>query len=237
MKPSPRFVSPLAAALALVLVFPLNPDGRDTCKGFKNEAQRKTCYEKKYKEADYELNRVFRAIGEKLPEDHRKEMRESSRAWIQNKEYFCGFQAELENKKDPKNSGYFACLLDFTKSRATYLRQAFGGQEVTPGREGRYDDGLGGRLQLEKKPDDRLEFTIEVVRGPTAHLGEISGDFTLEGAKGRFQTGNCENLAGEQSCCKLLFDFRKYHLKITEDNCSEFHGARAYFDGEYRKVR
>ena len=40
----------------------------------KTEERRKACYEKKYQEADYELNRVYRLIREKLPEDHREEM-------------------------------------------------------------------------------------------------------------------------------------------------------------------
>lgn len=230
----------------LGLPWSLSPAPRDLCKGFKIEKQRKTCYEKKFKESDYELNQVYRQLQKELPPDHGLELKMSSRRWIRNKEYFCGFQAELESgRKDPKNATYYSCLLKFTRSRILFLRQGFAREGVKPGKPGSYDDGEGGRLTLKKKTDDRFEFTMEVVRGPTAHIGEIGGAFTLHGRKGEFRSGEfCDRNKNEKdekeandTCCRLTFDFRKYHVKVVEQNCSMYHGAKAYFTGEYRKVR
>ena len=219
----------------------LVPSPRDVCRGFKAEAERKTCYEKQYQSADYELNRVYRLIREKLPAPHRAEMKQSSLEWIRGKEYICGYRADLSSGKEgTKDSNYYSCLLDFTRSRTRFLRQAFGREGVARGTAGMYEDGVGGRLKLAKKTDDRFEFSLEVVRGPTAHIGEIHGAFTLHGRKGVYRSEEyCEEEkdGGTDQCCNLTFAFQKYHLKVTEKNCSYYRGARAYFDGAYRKVR
>ena len=48
------------------------------------------------------------------------------------------------------------------------------------------------------------------------------------------QTVDC----GEETpCCHLTFTRAPLFIAVEEDNCGMFHGARAYFSGEYRKVK
>ncbi len=257
----------LSAPLLLAAPGSVTPQDTDTCKDIAGLSARASCYQKRYESADRELNAVYKKLKASLDDGLTKEMRDDSRNWIRYKEYQCGFQAEMTHNYSPpktENStenaaqrkqrleyeaSYYDCLHDYTVSRSEYLRRAFGGEGVSPGISGTYADSFGGTLHLEKdeKTERRLLFKLEVVRGPTHHIGEIGGviDVPAGGQKAvyaeRSECAGDVRPAGdsESPCCRIEFAFasRRPTVSVKATGCEYYRGARAYFDGDFRKIR
>ncbi len=215
-----------------------------------NPGKQLSCLKARYREIDTALNRLYKHLKMTLPVDHAEEMKQDSRQWIGAKEYTCHWQYQMRH---PGTDGqpeatvdemmneneYLQCLIGFTVARVAYLDAAYGGTGVQPGLAGYYDDGNGGSLVISapwsgsEDKKDTLHFRIEVVRGPTAHLGEIEGDIIPKNGIALFEI--TEPDAGVN--CKLNFRWNPHHIEIKEENCSYYHGVRAFFDGKYRKVK
>jgi hypothetical protein len=117
-----------------------------------------------------------------------------------------------------------------TVTRVEFL-DAFSGKNVKPGLSGEFFDYHGGTLTLTPKKQG-LAFTFEVVRGPTAHLGNVEG-------VAKFNTDKSQALwiDPENKECKISFVFSEGRIaEVTEENTDDYHGARAYFAGTYYKV-
>lgn len=239
--------------------------GDDPCRGMKDTARRAACYQKRYAAADRELNAVYKKLKSSLEADVAAEMQEDSRQWIRYKEYLCGFQAEMEHNYNPpetpnKNesteernqrleyeAAFHGCALSYTETRTEYLRKAFGGEGVSPGPAGTYADSFGGTLRLkETQTAKQLEFQLEVVRGPTHHIGEIGGKFDLVPGRTSVYAERTEcagdvRPAGESEtpCCRIEFTFHATRptVSVKATGCEYYRGARAYFDGDFRKIR
>jgi uncharacterized protein YecT (DUF1311 family) len=195
-----------------------------------------TAMRQEYETADAELNRVYRQVRRALPPEQRAELRQDELAWIDYKELVCGFQREISDKDDPATDrAYWECLRDMTRERIPYLR-AWTGEGVSSGLAGEYSDGLGGSLYLKAAGDQRFTFEMMVVRGPTAHIGEVRGSLFVDRQKAVFrETEDCPDPAGD--CCRLTFTFSGRRVKIDEDHCGYLRGVRAYFNGLYLKVK
>lgn len=242
-------------AKTLILLFLLGgpltaKPARPACESLSGEKQRLACFRTDYQAADKELNRVYQSLRKKLSAPVAAELKENSQMWITLKETNCGWQSQ-----EKKDSAYYMCLLAFTQGRIAYLKSAFGKEGVRAGVPGEYDDGFGGSLTLrvaqtpptgESKPapteGPRYHFTFEVVRGPTSHTGEVEGEIVVDAATGsaKYEEGaGCQSADSGESCCRLDFQIEsaQQRVKVVEVSCAEFHGARAYFDGVYRKIR
>ncbi len=231
------------------------------CEKLKPGAPRRKCFEREFEAADRELNAVYKKLRAKLPEAVRTDLKDNSRGWIRMKEYNCEFQSEMVQGAtyEARRTEFFRCALDYTTDRTDYLRRAFGRKGVSSGVAGDYDDGFWGSLEFEaiaKKPGV-YRFLIEVVRGPTAHIGEIEGEVAIKadgsgvyaerpecgGPPSDPASANPANTGpwGGQPCCRLDFRLRNqggFHtIEVKETKCGYYHGARAYFDGLYRKVK
>ena len=82
---------------------------------------------------------------------------------------------------------------------------------------------------------EAVAFSINVVRGPTWHTGELTGIAMLKRSaavyKERLEAGE------DREPCELTFNFVDGHIvKLEGKNTQYYHGARAYFDGTYFKV-
>lgn len=191
-----------------------------------------------YEAADAELNRVYKEVRAKLSPELQKELRADERAWIQGKEYYCGFQKELARGADPVEAEveFYNCQKDFSVERVKYL-QAWTGEGIPEGLAGEYDDGVGGQLVIRKATADDFTFAAGCVRGPTAHTGSIEGKAVrLNDSAATFkEQGDCQTEAGRE-CCVLEFTIRGRRIEIKTRGCSYHHGARAFFDGKYLKV-
>ena len=183
---------------------------------------------------DRALNEAFRAIMRRLDAAMNRELQENSREWIRHRDYLCGYQAAMRlGKDDARDDEYYQCLRDLTRDRTAYIRAAFGKTSAPSGVDGAYGDGFGGVMTLRTHTDGSVHFTIEVVRGPTFHLGSISGDIAVRGGTAEFREK--EPCAGD-GCCRIEFAFGKHWIDVREHACAYHHGARAFFDGRYRRV-
>ena len=226
------------------------------CAKFKKENELHACFKREYTAADHTLNAVYKKIQSSIHADLRGDLRDNSREWIRMKEYNCGFQVEMlqDATEDRKRAEFYQCALGYTVSRTAYIRKAFGRQGVSAALAGDYDDGFSGNLELRKTPGEKnsFDFKIEVVRGPTYHLGEINGRVVFEnGATGVYEERpNCSGVKeaafapdseSNEPCCRLDFQLRERQgfrtIEVKETDCGYFHGARAYFDGLYRKIK
>ena len=223
-------LSGIALAALAVGLWPLDAE-RSPCAGLVNPDHKRACFEREFESADRRLQRVTEAIYEDLGETQREELQADALRWAGYRDELCG---DPEGMQTEDQTALFACRLELTNERMDYVRRAFSGEGVGPGRTGVYDDGFGGQLTLRSSEAEALQFTIDVVRGPTAHMGQVSGEIQVRNGQARFQSeANCEG----NPCCTLEFRFFERAVQVTEGNCSEFHGLRAYFNGRYRKIR
>jgi len=193
--------------------------------------------QQEYEVADAELNRVYRQVRRAIPPEEREALRQDERLWIEYKENVCGFQREITGMGDPSGErAYWECLRDMTRERIRYL-QAWTGAGVSPGLDGEYSDGLGGSLYVRPGSDPAThEFELLVVRGPTAHIGEVRGNIRVENQQAEFrETEECPE--PPDKCCRLTFSFTGRRVRIQAEHCEYLRGVRAYFAGEYLKVR
>lgn len=202
-------------------------------------AQQRACYQQQFAQADQKLNAVYKRLIETLGAERIQEMRDHSRQWIAYKEALCleatGIQHSLEPEQARQQADYFACLYALTIARTTFLTQAFAREGVVSGLAGAYDDSFGGHFTLKHQGGENYAFHLEVVRGPTYHLGEVEGSVRWQGQQGTFvQTHDC---GGDTPCCRLTLVQKPTFLALEEDNCHLLRGARAYFAGRYYKVQ
>ncbi|MCB1172043.1 MAG: DUF1311 domain-containing protein [Leptospiraceae bacterium] len=235
------------------------PDEGHFCSKLK-PGQQKGCFEKEFRAADNRLNKTYQAIKARLSSDLVKSMQTQSRNWIHYKEYQCGWRSEMEAHQDKDTAVYYECLLGMTQERTAYLQRAFGTRHQPAGLAGEYDDGFGGSLTIKALADNngdavheatketgprlipafvagqRFDFSIAVVRGPTAHLGDLSGQLVIRNGAGFYEEeGECKTDA-DVECCQLEFRRQGYSIQVLETNCQAWHGARAFFDGDFYRV-
>ena len=134
-----------------------------------------------------------------------------------------------------KSPDYWESAWEMTESRLGFL-DAYAGEGVTPGIAGVYIDGYGGIVQLEDLGGNKFKFRIEVVRGPTFHLGEITRTVQIKSGFGKFVDDDDEAVFDGKRCI-IDFDFDANKLEIKGKDTHFYHGARAYFDGTYFKTR
>ncbi|MBN2430530.1 MAG: DUF1311 domain-containing protein [Acidobacteria bacterium] len=193
--------------------------------------------QQEYEAADVELNRVYRQVRRAIPPEQREALRQDERLWIEYKENVCGFQKEIAGGGDPAGEqAYWECLRDMTRERIHYL-QAWTGEGVSPGWVGEYADGLGGSLYIRPGPDPAShEFELLVVRGPTAHIGEVRGTIRVVDQVAVFrETEECPE--PPDKCCRLTFTFAARRVQVEAEHCEYLRGVRAYFAGKYIKIK
>ena len=99
--------------------------------------------------------------------------------------------------------------------------------------EGVWIDGYGGILSIEEGQEASLRFTLRVVRGPTYHTGAIEGTAQCNVMSARFEIRE----EGVEGTTWITFLREGGGLRLIGENTQYFHGARAYFDGTYLRVR
>jgi hypothetical protein len=146
-------------------------------------------------------------------------------------------EAALEERGD-----YWMALADATWGRGLLLLAA-SGLEAGEGMMGTYIDGHGGWLEVLVVGGDgaaaALDFSITVVRGPTAHTGQLAGLAEFQdpaaGDVALFVDED-EEAFWEGKPAKVRFGFDGHSVKVDAENTHYYHGARAYFDGVYFKL-
>ncbi|WP_395748178.1 lysozyme inhibitor LprI family protein [Prosthecobacter sp.] len=205
------------------------------------QAQEKQLSAKKakalYERADRALNEAWAAAKQKLPEAEFSKLKDDQRAWVEYRDYlarspmFTGADGQDDLPLDAPE--YLQAAAGLEDERTEWLKGLIHDWKDDT-ISGVYSDSRGGRVELEEK-DGHLYFSISVVRGPTSHGGEISGDAVWNAPIGWYSDkGEDKDKTDETN---LSFIYRNRKLEITGANTSYYHGARAYFDGTYVKVK
>ena len=190
----------------------------------------------RYEAADAALNADYQAVRAALNAKQKAELRDSQRDWIEVRDSRAEWVTHAgDNSKELPV--YWEEMLAQTVTRIGFLK-VYTGKGVPAGLSGNYDDFGGGSLSLELKKSG-LRFSIDVVRGPSSHLGELSGIATRK--SDRLFTYKEKIPQDEQSPdrlpAELTFSVVDAHrVRIVGKNTSAHHGARAYFDGTYFKT-
>lgn len=181
-----------------------------------------------FAEKDKTLNAEFAALKKDLRPELFAKVQEDQRGWVEYRDYVSDAQAHGE--KPEASADRWQSLADMTDSRIEWLK-AWRKLDRKKDWSGSYSDGRGGLLEIVEK-DGRCWFVMSVVRGPTFHTGEISGQMRINGSTGWFET----KAEGEDKPTWLTFldglDVGGF-VRVAEENSGSFHGARAYFQGSY----
>jgi uncharacterized protein YecT (DUF1311 family) len=184
-----------------------------------------------FEKIDAILNTEYQSLRDSLDEAGEKDLRDAQRRWIEYRDYMASDQPRQVGEGDvpvKEAVSYWESMEDLTRERVKFLR-AWTGKGLSAGIDGTYDDGYGGNMVLQQT-DKGIQFQISVVRGPTAHTGEIDGIAKLKGSVANYQDS-------ESPAAKLQFKLLPSHrVEVTEENTGFYHGARAYFEGKYIKI-
>jgi len=208
------------------------------------------CWKRAFAERDRRLNTLYQKLRKNLPRPRSEDLLQNSREWVRLKTFACATAASagreplaglaiLDGRTPaPDNALWFECQYRVSGERLSYIQSAFQTEHLEGFADsGVYSDGLGGRMLLVRLRPDRLAFSVQVVRGPTAHIGRVDGAVDLNGNRGVFRADY--ELGGEKRSCRLIFELReaKRVVHVSEQNsCEYFRGARAFFDGDYRRI-
>jgi uncharacterized protein YecT (DUF1311 family) len=223
------------ALLLYVLFFPvvLFSETKEKCNSISESNHKMSCYKSIYKKVDLTLNTTYQKVKSNLASPEKKELLELQRMWIAFRDGLCeGPMYEF----DQSGLETLLCKIETTEERTKYLEQVWVFGKIPLDPSGSYTDGFGGSLEILRQPNNQFEFKIEVVRGPTAHIGEVSGAFTPNNKQSWIWKSNKSCNQEEEDCCLLEFKQLTGKILIKEISCSYFHGARAYFDGSYRYI-
>jgi uncharacterized protein YecT (DUF1311 family) len=182
--------------------------------------------------ADKALNDAWAAVKKAVPEPGFTELQIKQRDWMKFREDRARGANRDNNESEGKLSvAYYEAAAELTQSRADWLRGRIrndGDDSLT----GVWIDSFGGSVEIVQEKE-RLLFTIEVVRGPTYHTGSLAGVASWNWPLGWFSDKGRDKEKGDET--NLVFVQAGNVLKIIGANTGYYHGARAYFDGEYCK--
>ncbi len=193
----------------------------------------------KFTEADRKLNAVWGELKKKLPEQEFVALKVEQRAWIEHRHQiaatsdYTGVPPEesAEKRTAPQ---YFSSAADLSDSRTEWLRALIAEPEEdeSVGLTGWWTDSYGGYLRIAQE-GNQLYFDLDVVRGPTSHSGRLLGIAQWNKPIGWFSDkGRDEDKEDETN---ISFRLQGNKLQVTGANTGHYHGARAYFDGNYVK--
>ncbi len=188
--------------------------------------------------ADAALNAVYTRLMILFSDEKKVPLRESQRSWIEYRDYMVERQPGMEEKAGgdkSKSVQYWELIAGLSESQAEFL-EVLGHGNPDHRLDGVWIDGNGGHMSLKLvEGKSALQFSLNVVRGPTYHTGEISGVAPFVGndqKKAVFVDEDKESFIDGKPCIiEFLFDGEKF--EITSENARMYLGARAYFEGIY----
>ena len=192
-----------------------------------------------YAVADAALDAALERARDDLPSYALIELWADQRGWLEYRDerslQSAVFDGAADEGAERSNDWYWRTRTALTETRIEIVEAWIAWYRQRPDRdafEGVWSDGYGGTLIIEEAGDGSLRFLIEVVRGPTYHVGALSGSAKRNGRTARFTT---PNLDGDGDAW-LTFVRDGMRLRVVADNADAFHGARAYFDGDYLRL-
>lgn len=190
-----------------------------------------------YEKADRALNAAWAAAKQALPESEFNALKESQRGWVEHRDYlarspmYTGAAAQGELPLDAPE--YLEAAAGLAEMRTAWL-QGLIRPVADDSLTGEWTDSYGGHIDVVER-EGHLHFIVECVRGPTSHIGGQAGIAVWNQTIGWFtDKGRDKDKTDETN---LSFTLRGRKLEVIGANTGYYHGARAYFDGAYVKVR
>ena len=192
-----------------------------------------------FKSADTALNAAWAAFKAKATPTEFQTILQNQRDWLNYRDAMSA--NDVVNFAEPADvancADYHQGRSELTKGRTQYLKGLTAPAQLDW--SGLYRDTFGGYLSLEQI-GDQLNFSLDVVRGPTFHTGEYAAVANLAAALKTGERNNAtfkrelDSEAGE-AAKTLLFSFDRVgnRIAVKAENAQQFAGARAYFDGDY----
>lgn len=187
-----------------------------------------------FDKADKELNAAWAVAQSKLSPEEFAAVREEQRIWLKERDRQAGLPDASEGAAAVaagKTAEYYTTVADNTRSRARWLRAL--AESDTSTLSGRWSDGIGGTLLIVER-EGKMHFSFEVVRGPTAHTGGVAGIATWNDPIGWWSDKGLDKSRTDET--NLAFRLRNRRLEVAGANTGFYHGARAYFDGNYIRL-
>jgi len=187
--------------------------------------------------ADRALNEAYREAREALAPYLFEELRDEQRAWLAERDERSAnvtrWDSQVVEGNVEGNPGYWIHLEGLTLQRLMVVQAWALDGTFEKVWEGAWTDGEGGLLLIEEGEGKEIRFRIDVVRGPTYHIGNIGGVARSLAATARFAT----QAEGEEEETWITFLQEGRKLRVIGENTQYFHGMRAYFDGDYFRFR
>ena len=195
----------------------------------------------RFEAVDAQLNAVYADAARELPAAAFEELRLDQRRWLERRDPYAEAVAQLEVGvtvlDDPEVEPWFwiartertLARIDVLGGWLEYYRDG----PADAGWSGAWVDGDGGWLLVLDDGSVHLAFELFVVRGPTHHLGQLEGVAERIGRTARFTTVS----AWDETPTWLTFIAEGPLVRLWAENAQSFHGMRAYFDGDYVRVR
>lgn len=186
------------------------------------------------------LNETYQGLRKTLQEDLFARVQEDQRSWIGYRDYISSAESKRLQKKPEDDPDYWTSAALMTENRITWLK-AWKGAGAAPPRgapgkwDGVYRDSYGGELQIVER-GGKMHFSLAVVRGPTFHSGVCDGQADVNGSMARFSV---RYTPGEGPTWLTFLNNRRGdgRIEVIGENTGFYHGARAYFEGYYLRVR
>ena len=190
----------------------------------------------KYDAADKALNAAWAEAKKVLLEPEFNALKEDQRAWVEHRDYLARSPmytgAETQDELPLTAPEYLEAAADLTDIRTEWLKGLV--KDPDGVMTGVWTDSYGGHVEI-MEGEGKLHFIVECVRGPTSHLGGLAGIAEWNSPIGWFSDKGRDETKTDVTNLSFVMDGRK--LKVVGANTGAYHGARAYFDGEYVKVR
>ncbi len=187
--------------------------------------------------ADHALNEAWAAAKQALPEGEFTKLKDEQRAWVEYRDalarspMYTGADGQDDLALDAP--GYLEAAASLEDMRTEWLKgliHDWKDETMT----GYWTDSYGGNIEVVER-EGHLHFVIQCVRGPTSHVGGLAGIAVWNSNIGWFSDKGRDKDKTDET--NLSFNFRDKKLEITGANTGYYHGARAYFDGSYVKVK
>lgn len=121
-----KYIKLLSAALLLTAIAASGYQSQttDPCKDGQTTFEMKQCAAKKYKQADEELNRVYRQLMAKLEDEgHKTSLKTAQQAWLKYRDTNCDFESYLNRGGTIYPLVVSDCMTVMTASRTNELKE------------------------------------------------------------------------------------------------------------------
>ena len=197
-----------------------------------------------FQAADAALNKAYQTAKSTLSEWEFSELQEDQREWIEFRDSSSQSSAVYDDgpqfeEREESSTAFWRTMKFLTQTRARIIKGWTEGTDRENFWDGEWTDGYGGWLRILQDEDTgTFRFFIEVVRGPTYHLGMLSGQAKTNGSMAFFSDEGTDEKTGDDPETWLIFDAAESgpRLTIRGVNTSYYHGVRAYFGGTYTWV-